>query len=47
MISNLVSRVGHWSLEDILCPWNYEEEAKVNAFFAQVCHPFIQRTKIT
>ncbi len=39
MTPNLVLRGGHWCPEELPMPWNYDEEAKVNPFFAQVWYP--------
>jgi len=36
---NLVLRGGHWCPECAPPPWNYDAEAKVNPFFAQVWYP--------
>ncbi len=36
MSPNLVLKGGHWCPECLPMPWNYDEEAKVNPFFAQV-----------
>ncbi len=30
---------GHWSPKSLPLPWNYDEEARVNPFFAQVWYP--------
>ena len=30
---------GHWSPQSYPMPWNYDEEARVNPFFAQVWYP--------
>ncbi|HZJ77510.1 MAG TPA: NAD(P)-dependent oxidoreductase, partial [Clostridia bacterium] len=30
---------GHWCPEELPWPWNYDVEAKVNPFFAQVWYP--------
>lgn len=35
----LVLLGGHWCLDCMPAPWNYDEEAKVNPFFAQVWYP--------
>lgn len=35
----LVLLGGHWCPECLPAPWNYDEEAKVNPFFAQVWYP--------
>lgn len=39
MTPNLVLKGGHWCPEDLPWPWNYDAEAKVNPFFAQVWYP--------
>lgn len=39
MSPNLVLRGGHWCPQELPMPWNYDEEAKVNPFFAQVWYP--------
>lgn len=39
MSPNLVLRGGHWCPADDPMPWNYDEEAKKNPFFAQVWYP--------
>jgi len=36
MTPNLVLKGGHWCPEELPFPWNYDAEAKVNPFFAQV-----------
>ena len=36
---NLVLRGGHWCPECAPPPWNYDAQAKVNPFFAQVWYP--------
>ena len=36
MSQNLVLKGGHWCPECLPMPWNYDAEAKVNPFFAQV-----------
>ena len=36
MSPNLVLRGGHWCPQELPWPWNYDEEAKINPFFAQV-----------
>lgn len=36
----LVLLGGHWCPHCLPTPWNYDEEAKRNPFFAQVWHPF-------
>ncbi len=35
----LVLLGGHWCPECFPAPWNYDEEARRNPFFAQVWHP--------
>lgn len=39
MSPNLVLRGGHWCLEELPWPWDYDTEAKINPFFAQVWEP--------
>ena len=34
-----VLKAGHWCPECIPPPWNYDEQAKINPFFAQVWYP--------
>jgi len=36
MTPNLALKGGHWCPEELPYPWNYDAEAKVNPFFAQV-----------
>ena len=36
MSPNLVLKGGHWCPECMPMPWKYDEEAKINPFFAQV-----------
>ncbi|MCR5484470.1 MAG: NAD(P)-dependent oxidoreductase [Clostridiales bacterium] len=36
MTPNLVLKGGHWCPKELPYPWNYDVEAKVNPFFAQV-----------
>lgn len=36
MSANLVLRGGHWCPEELPWPWDYDTEAKLNPFFAQV-----------
>ena len=38
MSANLVLRGGHWCPDELPWPWDYDEEAKRNPFFAQVWH---------
>lgn len=35
----LVLLAGHWSPQSYPMPWNYDEEARLNPFFAQVWYP--------
>lgn len=35
----LVLLGGHWCLDCLPAPWNYDDEAKKNPFFAQVWYP--------
>ena len=39
MSPNLVLKGGHWCPDCLPMPWNYDEIAKVNPFFAQVWYP--------
>ena len=39
MTPNLVLRGGHWCPEELPWPWDYDTEAKINPFFAQVWYP--------
>lgn len=39
MTPNLVLKGGHWCPEELPYPWDYDKEAKVNPFFAQVWYP--------
>ena len=34
--SNLVLRGGHWCPQELPWPWDYDNEAKRNPFFAQI-----------
>ena len=36
MSPNLVLKGGHWCPAELPWPWNYDEEARLNPFFAQV-----------
>lgn len=36
MSANLVLRGGHWCPQELPWPWDYDAEAKLNPFFAQV-----------
>ncbi|MBO5955304.1 MAG: NAD(P)-dependent oxidoreductase, partial [Clostridia bacterium] len=36
MSPNLVLRGGHWCPEELPWPWDYDTEARINPFFAQV-----------
>jgi hypothetical protein len=36
MSPNLVLKGGHWCPAELPWPWNYDEEARINPFFAQV-----------
>lgn len=38
MSANLVLRGGHWCPDELPWPWDYDEEARRNPFFAQVWH---------
>lgn len=39
MSPNLVLRGGHWCQEELPWTWDYDTEAKINPFFAQVWYP--------
>ncbi|MBQ6624527.1 MAG: NAD(P)-dependent oxidoreductase [Clostridia bacterium] len=39
MSPNLVLKGGHWCHEELPWPWDYDTEAKINPFFAQVWYP--------
>lgn len=39
MTPNLVLKGGHWCPGELPYPWDYDKEAKVNPFFAQVWYP--------
>lgn len=39
MTPNLVLRGGHWCPDELPWPWDYDKEAKINPFFAQVWYP--------
>lgn len=39
MTPNLVLFGGHWCPEELPWPWDYDKEAKINPFFAQVWYP--------
>lgn len=39
MSPNLVLRGGHWCPAELPWPWDYDTEAKLNPFFAQVWYP--------
>lgn len=39
MSPNLALKGGHWCPEELPFPWDYDKEARVNPFFAQVWHP--------
>ncbi|CUH97045.1 hypothetical protein P22_3171 [Propionispora sp. 2/2-37] len=41
----LVLLGGHWCPECLPAPWNYDEEAKRNPFFAQVWYPLHDKTE--
>ena len=43
MTPNLVLFGGHWCPDELPWPWRYDEEAKVNPFFAQVWYPMHDR----
>lgn len=40
MTPNLVLKGGHWCPEELPWPWDYDKEASINPFFAQVWYPF-------
>jgi nucleoside-diphosphate-sugar epimerase len=37
---------GHWCPDCLPAPWNYDEEAKRNPFFAQVWYPFHDKNEV-
>ena len=39
MSANLVLRGGHWCPQELPWPWDYDTEARINPFFAQVWYP--------
>ena len=39
MSANLVLKGGHWCPQELPWPWDYDTEAKINPFFAQVWYP--------
>lgn len=39
MTPNLVLKGGHWCPEELPWPWDYDTEARINPFFAQVWYP--------
>ena len=39
MTPNLVLRGGHWCPDELPMPWDYDTEARINPFFAQVWYP--------
>ena len=39
MTPNLVLKGGHWCPEELPWPWDYDTEATINPFFAQVWYP--------
>lgn len=39
MSPNLVLKGGHWCPQELPWPWDYDTEAKINPFFAQVWYP--------
>jgi hypothetical protein len=41
----LVLLGGHWSPQSLPMPWNYDEEARMNPFFAQVWFPHHDRNE--
>ena len=43
MSANLVLRGGHWCPQELPWPWDYDTEAKLNPFFAQVWYPLHHR----
>lgn len=43
--ASLVLKGGHWCPECLPAPWNYNEIAKGNPFFAQVWHPLHDRNE--
>lgn len=45
MTPNLVLRGGHWCPEELPWPWDYDTEAKINPFFAQVWYPLHSKSE--
>ena len=45
MSPNLVLRGGHWCPQELPWPWDYDTEAKLNPFFAQVWYPLHEETE--
>lgn len=43
MTPNLVLKGGHWCPEELPWPWDYDKEAKINPFFAQVWYPLHEK----
>ena len=43
MSPNLVLRGGHWCPEELPWPWDYDKEAEINPFFAQVWYPLHEK----
>ena len=43
MSPNLVLRGGHWCPAELPWPWDYDTEAKINPFFAQVWYPLHEK----
>lgn len=43
MSANLVLRGGHWCPQELPWPWDYDREAQLNPFFAQVWYPLHDR----
>ncbi|MPM86869.1 hypothetical protein SDC9_133961 [bioreactor metagenome] len=45
MTPNLVLKGGHWCPECLPWPWNYDEVAANNPFFAQVWYPLHDKSE--
>ncbi len=45
MTPNLVLKGGHWCPEELPWPWDYDKEAEINPFFAQVWYPLHKKNE--
>ena len=45
MTPNLVLKGGHWCPQELPWPWDYDTEARINPFFAQVWYPHHSKTE--